>query len=206
MVVQHTFLVTPSSQLTANLDLEARLASATPRDTIKGMFFRRVVELAKHLGVTAETAHLRHPVAGDRYSAFGDYPVSDYVRWAAAVGRVQHPRVALSEALRRVANQDYTEFAESRLGSVMLSFTGGAKSTLGRSGTFYAQLLKGARVESEETSTGVTIRYRDYPGPVEFYPIGTIEGMCKYYRTDYTIEVSVLSPRDADYVVRFPGA
>lgn len=86
----------------------------------------------------------------------------------------------------------------------MLAFTGDAKSTLARSGSLYAQVLKGARVESEETPTGVTIRYRDYPGPVEFYPIGTIEGTCHHFRSDYTIEVSVLSPRDADYVVSFP--
>lgn len=204
MAVPNTFIVTPTSVLTAPLDLEARIASATPRDTIKGMFFRRVVDVANYLGVTAEHAQIRHPLPGDRYSAFGDYHVSDYMRWVAAVGRVQHPRLALSEAMRRVANQDFTEFAESRLGSVMLAFTGTAKSTLARSGSFYAQVLKGPRVESEETAAGVVIRYREYAGPVEFYPIGTIEGTCRHYRSDYTIEVNVLGPRDADYVVRFP--
>jgi uncharacterized protein (TIGR02265 family) len=204
MAATHTFLVTPTSVLTSNLDLEARLASATSRDTVKGMFYRRVVEVAKYLGVTAEAAQLQHAQPGDRYSAFGDYPVTDYFRWVAAVGRAQHPRVALPEAMRRVSSHDFTEFAESRLGSVMLAFTGTAKSTLGKSGAFYAQVLKGPRVESEETPTGVTIRYREYAGPVEFYPIGTIEGTCKHYRSDYSIEVSVLSPRDADYVVRLP--
>lgn len=163
MIAPHEFRVTPTSVLTTHLDLEARLLSATPRDTIKGMFCRRVVDVANHLGVTAEVAQIRHPVPGDRYSAFGDYHVTDYMRWVAAVGRAQHPRVALSEAMRRVSKQDFTEFADSRIGSVMLAFTGTAKS-LGRSGSLYAQVLKGAQVESEATDTGVIIRYRNYRG------------------------------------------
>jgi hypothetical protein len=108
----------------------------------------------------------------------------------------------ISEAMRRVGSRDFAEFAESRIGSVMLSFTGNARSTLARSGSLYTQVLKGATVESEETRDGVVIRYRNYPGPVECYPIGTIESTCRHYGADYAIDVVVMSPLDADYFIR----
>lgn len=195
-------MITPSTVLTMPVDVEARIRAATDRDTLKGMFFRRIVEMAHGCGVTAESAGLRHPVSGDRYLAFSDYSVADYMRWVAAVGRVLHPRVAASEAIRRVAGRDFSEFAASRVGSISLAFTGGAKGTLAKSGMLYAQVLKGARVESEAVPDGVAIRYRNYPGPVEIYPAGTIEGTCKHFRSDYVIEIDVLGPMDADYLVR----
>jgi uncharacterized protein (TIGR02265 family) len=200
--MERTFVVTPSSTLSLTFDLETRLAPATARDTLKGMFFKRVSELAQKSGVTWDSVGLRYRPAGDRYAAFSDYPVADYFRWVAAVGRALHPRMPISEAMRRVGSRDFAEFAESRIGSVMLSFTGNAKTTLAKSGTLYTQVLKGATVESEETPDGVLIRYRNYPGPVECYPIGTIESTCRHYGADYSIEVAVMSPLDADYRIR----
>lgn len=201
-MAHETFLVTAGTVLHRTFDLEARLAPATTQDTLKGMFFKRVSDLAGKSGVKWETVGLRFRPPGDRYSAFSDYPVADYFRWVAAVGKALHPRQSIAEGMRRVGSRDFSEFAESRIGSVMLSFTGNAKSTLAKSGTLYTQVLKGATVDSEETKDGVVIRYRNYPGPVECYPIGTIESTCKHYGADYSIEVVVRSPLDADYFVR----
>lgn len=196
------FTVTPSSTLSLTFDLETRVAPATPKDTLKGMFFKRVSELAIKSGVQWDAVGLKYRPPGDRYAAFSDYPVADYFRWVAAVGRALHPRVSIAEAMRRVGSRDFAEFAESRIGSVMLSFTGNARSTLAKSGALYTQVLKGATVESEETRDGVVIRYRNYPGPVECYPIGTIESTCRHYGADYSIDVEVMSPLDANYHVR----
>ena len=49
---------------------------------------------------------------------------------------------------------------------------------------------------------GVRLTYRDFPGLAEYYPIGTIEGLCRHYGADYEITVDALSPRDADYTIR----
>lgn len=195
-------VVTPSTVLTAHFDLADRIRAATPSDTLKGMFFHRIAALAARVSVTAEVAGIQHRVREDRHLSFSDYPVADYFRWVAAVGRAMHPRHALSEGMRRVAAEDFDEFATSRVGSIALSFTGGARGTLAKSGMLYSQVLKGARVESEATADGAVIRYRNYPGPVEFYPIGTIESTCRHYDADYTIEVDVLGPDAADYFVR----
>ena len=158
------------------LDLEARICDATLGHTVKGMFFRRVVDVAKAAGVTAQAAGLRHPVNDDRYVPFSDYPLADYFRWSAAAATALHPKSPLSEGLRRVALRDFDEFAKSRIDGITLAFTGGAKGTLAKSGMMYSQVMKGVGVESFATDEGVVIRYRNYPGPVEIYPIGTLEG------------------------------
>lgn len=195
-------IVTRGSVLEGTFDLEERVAPATAEDALKGMFFTRVAALAARAGVRWDDVSLYYRPPGDRYAAFGDYPVADYFRWVAVVGRALHPRHTIAEGMRRVGGRDFAEFAESRVGRVMLAFSRDAKSTLARSGPLYSQVLKGARVTAEETADGVLIRYRNYPGPVEYYPIGTIESMCTHYGADYAIEIDVLSPLDADYFVR----
>src|SRR5688572_6451733 len=104
--MERTFTVTPSSTLNLTFDLESRLAPATAADTLKGMFFKRVSELAAKSGVKPDAVGLRYRPPGDRYSAFSDYPVADYFRWVAAVGRALHPRLPISEAMRRVGSRD----------------------------------------------------------------------------------------------------
>ncbi len=198
-------VVTSSSILDVPIDVEARIRAATDRDTLKGMFFRRVVDMATGAGVTAASAGIRSPVPSDRYVNFSDYPVADYFRWASAAAKALHPRVPLSEGIRRVGGRDFGEFAGSRVGSITLAFTGGAKGTLAKCGMLYAQVLKGPTVEAEATTEGVAIRFRNYRGPVEVYPVGTIEGTCKHFGADYSIEITIKSPTDADYFVRVAG-
>lgn len=187
------------------LDLEARIRDATLGHTLKGMFFRRIVDAAKATGVTAQSAALRHPVGDDRYVAFADYPLADYFRWVAAAATAIHPQAPPSEGLRRMALRDFDEFAKSRLGGITLAFTGGAKGTLAKSGMMYSQVMKGVDIESFATDEGVVIRYRNYPGPVEIYPVGTIEGTCAHFSAAYEIDIDVHSPSDADYFVRIGG-
>jgi hypothetical protein len=69
-------------------------------------------------------------------------------------------------------------------------------------GSMYGAVLKGSsRVDSEAVPEGVRLRYRNYAGVTEAYPIGTIEGCCQHYGVEYEIDVKGLSPRDADYLV-----
>lgn len=195
--------VTPGSILTHRFDVEERIARATPDDTLKGMFFKRILETAESAGIDPAASRLQAPPMRLRYQTFFDYPVADYFRLVASVASTMHPRLAISEGIRRVGGRDFAEFAESKVGRVMLAFTGNARSTLARSGPMYGAVLKGsARIESSATPEGVRITYRDYPGLTEVYPIGTIESVCRHYGVDYTIEIDILSPWDADYLVR----
>lgn len=195
--------VTPTSVLTHRFDVEERIARATPDDTLKGMFFQRIIDTATEAGVEPSSLSLQAAPMRMRYQAFFDYPVADYFRLVAAVAEKLHPRVAISEGIRRVGGRDFTQFANSKVGRVMLAFTGNAQSTLAKSGAMYGAVLKGsAKIDSEAVAGGVRITYRDYPGLTEVYPIGTIESVCRHYGCDHAIEIDVLSPWDADYLVR----
>lgn len=196
-------VITPHSRLTHRFDLEQRIAQSTPADTIKGMFFQRILEAAHQAGVQVTPLGLEAVPARRRYTPFFDYPVSDYFRLVAGTARSMYPREALSEGIRRVAGADFTKFADSKVGGVMLAFTGNAISTLERAGGMYATLLKGsAKVEAVRTDTGVRLQYRGFPALVETYPIGTVESTLRHYGVDYEIEISVLGPKSADYDVR----
>jgi uncharacterized protein (TIGR02265 family) len=201
MAAPKTFRVTQTGTLTQSFILEERLADATSVDTLKGMFFERILDLGKSAGIGTEAFPSRVLRA---YRTFGDYPVADYYAIIHEVARRMHPRVGNVEAIRRVSVRDFERLAESTVGRVMLAFAGDVRATLLQAERLYGAILKGsAKVRGENVEDGIRLTYRDFPGLAEFYPIGTIEGLCRHYRTDYEIEVKSISPRDADYTIRF---
>lgn len=196
-------VVTANSRLTHGFDLEERIAHATSSDTLKGMFFQRIVDAARSAGVDLDGVPLQAAASKLRYTAFFDYPVADYFRLVGATAQTMYPREALSEGIRRVAGADFAKFADSKVGGVMLAFTGDAESTLLKAGSMYSALLKGtAKIEGHRTADGVRLSYRGFPALVETYPIGTVESTLRHYGVDYEIEIDVLGPRSADYDVR----
>lgn len=195
-----SFRITPGSTLNESFDLEQRIGDATSADTLKGMFFERILDLAKTSGIDPKTLD---PKLVRDYRTFMDYPVSDYYRLITAIGTRLHPRQPNVEAIRRTAVRDFERLASSTVGRVMLSFAPDARATLLQAERMYGAILKGsAKVTAETSEGGVTLHYRNFPGLAEYYPIGTIEGLCRHYGVDYEIEVRVISNRDADYIVR----
>ena len=93
-------------------------------------------------------------------------------------------------------------YLDSGLGKVMLAFFSDARSVMQRSGQIYAMVTKGPRIESEARGDEILIRYRDYHGPLECYPVGTLEGACRHFGARCEIQIEVLSPSSADYRVR----
>jgi uncharacterized protein (TIGR02265 family) len=167
------------------------------------MFFQRILDAARRAGVDLDAAGLGSRPANYRYTTFFDYPVADYFRLVGATAKAMYPREALSEGIRRVAGADFAKFADSKVGGVMLAFTGDAVSTLAKGGTMYATLLKGtAKIQGHRTADGVRLEYRGFPALVETYPIGTVESTLRHYGVDYEIEIDVLGPKSADYTVR----
>jgi uncharacterized protein (TIGR02265 family) len=203
MALPRSLRVHSKSTLTHAVDLEERIRCATESDTLKGMFFQRIVDIGRRTGMAIEHVALDKPPRELRYQAFFDYPVADYFRLVYAVAKKLYPNVSSSEAVRRTGARDFGAFAQSPVGRVMLAFAGSARATLAKSGSMYGAVLKGAsKVESESVPEGVRLRYRNYAGLTEVYPIGTIEGCCQHYDAEYEIEIVVISPRDADYLVR----
>lgn len=201
-MVPRKLIIRPDTVLTHAFDVEARMADCPVDHTVKGMFFARFVEMATRAGVKAETLPLDKPVEHGRYVAFRDYPIRDYMRWAAAAAAKVHPRVAVSEGLRRVASDDFTHYLESGLGKVMVAFFSDARSVMLRSGQVYSLVTNGPRIDSEAVGDEIVVRYRDYHGPIECYPVGTLEGACGHFGARCEITIDVLSPSSADYRVR----
>ena len=200
LTVSKSFLVTPTTTLTQSFVLEDRLTDATSVDTLKGMFFERILDLGKGAGVGTQALP---PRVIRTYRTFGDYPVGDYYVIIHEVARRMHPRVTNVEAIRRVSVLDFERLAESTVGRVMMSFAGDVSATLLQAERLYGAILKGsAKVRGEKIDGGVRLTYRDFPGLAEYYPIGTIEGLCRHFRADYEIRVESISPRDADYIIR----
>ncbi len=199
-LIPRSLVLTPTSTLTHGFDLDERTAACPSTHTIKGMFFARFADAATRAGVDASSLRLEQPV--ERYLAFRDYPVRDYMRWAAAAAARAHPRVAVSEGLRRVALDDYARFLDSGLGKVMTAFLSDARAVLMQSNKLYEMVMKGPRVESEADGDEIVVRFRDYHGPVECYPAGTLEGACRHFGGRYEIRVEVVGPAAADYRVR----
>ncbi len=202
MPATKSFRVTPTSTLTQSFVLEDRLTDATSEDTLKGMFFERILDLGKTAGIGADAIPSRLLRS---YRTFGDYPVADYYAIIHEVAVRMHPRVQNVEAMRRVSVRDFERLGQSTVGRVMLSFAGDVRATLLQAERLYGAIIKGrAKVRGENVDGGgIRLTYRDFPGLAEFYPIGTIEGLCRHYHADYEITVDVISPRDADYTIRF---
>ncbi len=182
------------------------MRDATSADLLKGMFFERILDLAKRSNVSLDALD---PRLLRSYRTFGDYLVADYYVLIHEVAVRLHPNVTNAEAMRRAARLDFQRLAESTLGRVMLSFASNARATLLQAEGLYGAILKGStQVRAEALDDGaIRLTYRRFPGLAELYPIGTIEGLCRYYETDYEITVDPISPRDADYTIRFdpPG-
>jgi uncharacterized protein (TIGR02265 family) len=195
--------VTAGSVLTHSFDIEERIEGVSPQETLKGMFFARLLQIAIHAGMHPEGLRLDAPPPGLRYQAFFDYPVTDYFRIAHAAASTLYPSASTAEGLRRIAGRDFAQFADSNVGRVMLAFTGDALSSLQRASPMYSAVLKGSsQIDAERVPGGVRMRYRRYPGPVEAYPIGTVESVFRHYGVEYDVEIDVLSARDADYLIR----
>jgi len=197
-----TIRIDRGTTLTHEFDLEQRIASCPSDHTVKGMFFTRLVEAAIAHGVTPSSIVLEKPVDNGRYVPFGDYPIKDYMRWAHAAAKAKHARVSTAEAMRRIALEDFERYLTSGLGKVMLAFLSDARSVMLHSGKLYSLVTRGPRIESSAEGKEIVVSDREYHGPVECYPAGTLEGACRHFDARYEIRIDVLSPTAADYRVR----
>ncbi|HZH16084.1 MAG TPA: DUF2378 family protein [Archangium sp.] len=70
----------------AELELERRLALATPADSVRGMFFRSVLEVMWALADEASVEHCVEVCGRRKFTDFTCYPTSDFMRllWTAA--------------------------------------------------------------------------------------------------------------------------
>jgi len=202
------FVAEPSVPFKGSFDAEARFKRFPSDYTMKGMFFGHLVRTLGEQGFREVAPSLVHAPRGGRYLPFRDYPQVDYSRMAHATALRRHPYVALAEAARRVARQDFAAFAASTIGRVTLSMIGDAGSALMKFPDMYRMVLTGGSVRAAplDDATGVRLEYVDFLGWVDCYAIGTIEGLVLHYGRMPTIDVELLGEDHAIYEVRWRGA
>jgi uncharacterized protein (TIGR02265 family) len=112
------------SVTTARDDLDARLAAATPRDTVRGVVFNSTFALLTDLAGKPSAAEC-DPVGKGARSEFFSYPVADYLRLAWAAADLLAGRLGDSDrAFREMGARASLRWLDTPLGRTLLAFAG----------------------------------------------------------------------------------
>jgi uncharacterized protein (TIGR02265 family) len=160
-------------------EADARFARFPATHTIKGMFFNRLVAIVSADAV--EQLELRARPRNGRYLPFKSYPQIDYSRLAHLAAITRYRNQDTREAMRRLARDDFAEFAKSRVAKVALSFVGDCADTLKRMPDLYRMTLEGGTFDAVDIDGGVRVSFRDFYGWLDCYPLGTLEGIVLHY-------------------------
>lgn len=201
--------ITRDVMLTGTVDAEARFERFPSYYTAKGMFFARMVELGGEGVWRSVEGRLKKRPALGRYLPFSDYPQEDFSRLAHAVAVHKQPAVTVIEAMRRLGRVDISTFARSSLGSVVFALVAGSvESALLKLPDMYRMSLKGGEVAAERVEPGVVaLRFEDFYGWLDCYPVGQIEGLVAHYGKDAEIELDLATETRGTYRIRIlePG-
>lgn len=169
--------IRPATELTGGLAVEPLAAGIPKTYVVKGMFFSAHVA-ALGSAFAELVPRLDAPPRLGRYVPFSDYPQSDYLRVSAAAAEKAFPGMALREALRRLGRRDYSVFAESTLGKVILSVVGDSKTALLKIPGIYMKVAPGDWTVTgrEIESSTVRIEFAPVYGTWE-YQLGQLEGV-----------------------------
>lgn len=167
------------------------LASA-PSSMVKGMFFTCVSRLA--LEKSGKSIGRPH------YTAFKDYPTSEWLELLAEGAAAAYPRLPLRAGLFEIGGHVYRTFSESTIGRVVMSVAGrdvhGAIKLVTRA---YQAVGASATVElTELEARRAVIAMRNMWEYPDCYQVGVIAGGVRSYGVNPTARVRVHSACDVD--------
>jgi uncharacterized protein (TIGR02265 family) len=112
-------------------ELERRLALATPEDSVRGMFFRSVVEVMRALGGEEAVERCLRECGERRFVDFTCYPTSSFLRllWTAA-WLLKDGYGDFEGALRALGRRGATDFFASATGRPLQTLLGGNPNRL----------------------------------------------------------------------------
>ena len=171
--------------------------------TIKGMFFKRYVEL---LGAdyAALARELDDAPRDGRYVAFKGYSQRDYTRLVLAAARKRFPNLSPREGVRRLARDDMATFADSVIGKVVLAMAGDARSTLHRMPNAYAGAAPDTRISVVDLDPStVRVAFEPHHGMVE-YTLGQVEGIVLAFDGRPLVTLRELKHRGVAFDVQLP--
>jgi uncharacterized protein (TIGR02265 family) len=105
-------------------DLDARLAAATPLDTVRGVIFNATFALVTYLGGRPAAAECDPAGKGHRREFFS-YPVAEYLRVAWRAAELLAPRLGSRERVfEKIGAGASRRWLGSPLGNALLAFAG----------------------------------------------------------------------------------
>lgn len=186
--------------LSAPLDLAAHLSRA-PRDgTVKGMFFRKILEETK--------AVVGRPLRAGNYFPFGDYPLADWLTLLHESAGYAYPKLPVRAGLRHLGRSMYPTLADSMIGRVVLSVAAGSvMRALPVYPRMWSLISNHASAEVDELTSGrVVIRLRNTWDFLDSFELGALAGGMGFFGIDAHVKVALLGPCDADYEVTWTPA
>jgi uncharacterized protein (TIGR02265 family) len=175
----------------APLDVEPYLRGVPAQGTVKGVFFRTVMEAA------------RMRAGRDRYLVFQDYPMRDYLELLIEASRVRHGALPLREALRRFGAIGYTALESTTVGKIIFSVAGGqfARALRIAPKAYGISLQPGTVRVHERGERRVVVEIRGLWVFPDAYQVGLFEGAMRIFGESGTVLVRTLSPCDVDLEV-----
>jgi serine/threonine-protein kinase len=186
----------------APVDLQAHLDLLPPGATGKGMFFNGILELGAAVR-PAPDFFLLAGVRKRRYFAFGDYPMTDYMRLEVAIAKATHPGLAVGEGLRRLGRQAPGRFMVSHVGRTLFGILGlDAEALLLSAGKAYRITLSFGELTVEKAAPGrFLLRARGLPIFLETYHVGVFEGLLAYCRVRGRVRIATEGLAEATFEI-----
>jgi uncharacterized protein (TIGR02265 family) len=106
-------------------EMEQRLALATPQDTVRGLFFKSMLEKVRVLDGETAARHCLMASGERHFVEFFNYPTSSLIRLTYAAGQVLGPRYGgFDRAVWLLGHQAMTDFLDSLMGRALKHLTG----------------------------------------------------------------------------------
>jgi uncharacterized protein (TIGR02265 family) len=165
----------------APVDLEAHLAALPPEATCKGLFLADLVQQAGKVTTERDLFRMAQ-IAERRYVGFRDYPLADAVQLAVTTARVLYPRYPLGEGLRRAGQTVFDALMGTHIGRSLFGILGREVDLVLLAGpkAFKLMVNVGQLTADKAGFRTFHLRAQEFPGLLETYQIGVLEGMLRY--------------------------
>jgi uncharacterized protein (TIGR02265 family) len=177
-----TFHVEPHRVTTREQrDVAARIEATPETAKVKGMYVDSFLRVLDQFGVPRPTTQ--------RYIAFKDYPLRDFMRMLVEACPKLHPDYSLKEALRRQGRLVYPTLISSTVGKVVFAIAGRSwEAALPLASRGYEiSLNPGSATLEDVTPTSAVLALRDVYNFADSFQLGVMEGAMEVFHIDGTV-------------------
>lgn len=178
------------------IDVEAHVRATPPGATCKGVLFAGILERVRKARPDLDPSRVAG-VEPRRYLPFLNYPYTELLRIIPAAARVVFPSAPASEAVRLLGRDVFVDLRTTRAGRILLGIlVDDLAGVLMSAARAYSVTVTVGRYEAERPGPRhVRLRFDDYPGYLETYDLGVLEGAVAYFREQARARATRAGPR-----------